>query len=177
MSSPSQDLIRANWSRCLRRERCSDRACCEPRRVAETTVALTGLASASSRERATTRLSGRIRANVTDPLLLRKIAAGAKTEGGDRGAVEVKGIAAPVPGARWCERPLTADPTIGCAVMKGSSGSILRATAGRSGIGAQQAFSRGIARVSNAPMIGIGGHLAMPPLPHHRAYGSSTTAV
>ena len=21
-------------------------------------------------------------------------------------------------------------------------------------------------------MIGIGGHLAMPPLPHHRAYGS-----
>src|SRR5207237_7068811 len=24
----------------------------------------------------------------------------------------------------------------------------------------------------DAPMIGIGGHLAMPPLPHHRAYGS-----
>ena len=23
-----------------------------------------------------------------------------------------------------------------------------------------------------APMIGIGGHLAVPPLPHHRAYGS-----
>ena len=23
-----------------------------------------------------------------------------------------------------------------------------------------------------APNIGIGGHLAMPPLPHHRAYGS-----
>src|SRR6516165_8227527 len=23
-----------------------------------------------------------------------------------------------------------------------------------------------------APMIGIGGHLAAPPLPHHRAYGS-----
>src|SRR4249919_2862547 len=22
------------------------------------------------------------------------------------------------------------------------------------------------------PLIGIGGHLAMPPLPHHRAYGS-----
>ena len=28
-----------------------------------------------------------------------------------------------------------------------------------------------------APMIGIGGHLAVPPLPHHRAYGSRTTAV
>jgi hypothetical protein len=26
-------------------------------------------------------------------------------------------------------------------------------------------------------MIGIGGHLAVPPLPHHRAYGSRTTAV
>jgi hypothetical protein len=26
-------------------------------------------------------------------------------------------------------------------------------------------------------LIGIGGHLAMPPLPHHRAYGSRTTAV
>ena len=25
-----------------------------------------------------------------------------------------------------------------------------------------------------APMIGIGGHLAVPPLPHHRAYGSRT---
>ena len=24
----------------------------------------------------------------------------------------------------------------------------------------------------DAPVIGIGGHLAMPPLPHHRAYGS-----
>src|ERR1700752_31622 len=38
--------------------------------------------------------------------------------------------------------------------------------------GARPAFSRGGARVSNAPEIGIGGHLAMPPLPHHRAYGS-----
>ena len=28
-----------------------------------------------------------------------------------------------------------------------------------------------------APKIGIGGHLAVPPLPHHRAYGSRTTAV
>src|SRR6266404_5366451 len=28
-----------------------------------------------------------------------------------------------------------------------------------------------------APEIGIGGHLAVPPLPHHRAYGSRTTAV
>ena len=26
-------------------------------------------------------------------------------------------------------------------------------------------------------VIRIGGHLAMPPLPHHRAYGSRTTAV
>ena len=26
--------------------------------------------------------------------------------------------------------------------------------------------------VSIAGSIGIGGHLAMPPLPHHRAYGS-----
>ena len=26
-------------------------------------------------------------------------------------------------------------------------------------------------------VIGIGGHLAVPPLPHHRAYGSRTTAV
>ena len=25
--------------------------------------------------------------------------------------------------------------------------------------------------------IGIGGHLTVPPLPHHRAYGSRTTAV
>ena len=25
--------------------------------------------------------------------------------------------------------------------------------------------------------IGIGGHLTAPPLPHHRAYGSRTTAV
>jgi len=25
--------------------------------------------------------------------------------------------------------------------------------------------------------IGIGGHLAVPPLPHHRAYGSRTAAV
>src|SRR5260221_12144953 len=39
-------------------------------------------------------------------------------------------------------------------------------------IGAQQAFSRGTPRVSNAPTIGIGGHLAVPPLPHHRAYGA-----
>ena len=28
-----------------------------------------------------------------------------------------------------------------------------------------------------AHMIGIGGRLATPPLPHHRAYGSRTTAV
>ena len=27
------------------------------------------------------------------------------------------------------------------------------------------------------PKIGIGGHLTVPPLPHHRAYGSRTTAV
>src|SRR6516162_10650344 len=27
---------------------------------------------------------------------------------------------------------------------------------------------------ANAPPIGIGGHLAVPPLPHHRAYGSRT---
>ena len=26
--------------------------------------------------------------------------------------------------------------------------------------------------VANAPKIGIGGRLATPPLPHHRAYGS-----
>src|SRR6516162_1121312 len=26
----------------------------------------------------------------------------------------------------------------------------------------------------NGPLIGIGGHLAVPPLPHHRAYGSRT---
>jgi hypothetical protein len=26
-------------------------------------------------------------------------------------------------------------------------------------------------------LIGIGGHLMVPPLPHHRAYGSRTTAV
>jgi len=29
----------------------------------------------------------------------------------------------------------------------------------------------------DAPKIGIGGHLTVPPLPHHRAYGSRTTAV
>src|SRR5437762_4220125 len=28
--------------------------------------------------------------------------------------------------------------------------------------------------VAFAPEIGIGGHLAVPPLPHHRAYGSRT---
>ena len=28
-----------------------------------------------------------------------------------------------------------------------------------------------------AASIGIGGRLAVPPLPHHRAYGSRTTAV
>ena len=28
------------------------------------------------------------------------------------------------------------------------------------------------ARVAQTKTIGIGGHLAMPPLPHHRAYGS-----
>ena len=29
----------------------------------------------------------------------------------------------------------------------------------------------------NEGLIGIGGRLATPPLPHHRAYGSRTTAV
>ena len=29
----------------------------------------------------------------------------------------------------------------------------------------------------NGAGIGIGGNLAVPPLPHHRAYGSRTTAV
>ena len=32
---------------------------------------------------------------------------------------------------------------------------------------------RMIARDAPALSIGIGGHLAMPPLPHHRAYGSA----
>ena len=32
-------------------------------------------------------------------------------------------------------------------------------------------------RPKKKKLIGIGGHLAMPPLPHHRAYGSRTTAV
>src|SRR5438128_8177609 len=31
--------------------------------------------------------------------------------------------------------------------------------------------------VALGAVIGIGGHLAVPPLPHHRAYGSRTTAV
>jgi len=31
--------------------------------------------------------------------------------------------------------------------------------------------------VGSGSMIEIGGHLAVPPLPHHRAYGSRTTAV
>ena len=31
--------------------------------------------------------------------------------------------------------------------------------------------------VAASELIGIGGHLAVPPLPHHRAYGSRTTAV
>ena len=31
--------------------------------------------------------------------------------------------------------------------------------------------------MASGEMIGIGGHLAVPPLPHHRAYGSRTTAV
>jgi len=30
---------------------------------------------------------------------------------------------------------------------------------------------------SNRPRIGIGGSLTAPPLPHHRAYGSRTTAI
>jgi hypothetical protein len=33
------------------------------------------------------------------------------------------------------------------------------------------------ATVCSAPKIGIGGHLATSPLPHHLAYGSRTTAV
>jgi hypothetical protein len=32
-------------------------------------------------------------------------------------------------------------------------------------------------KVRLVPMIGIGGHLTAPPLPHHPAYGSRTTAV
>src|ERR1700736_5029980 len=34
-----------------------------------------------------------------------------------------------------------------------------------------------VAQQALEAMIGIGGHLAVPPLPHHRAYGSRTTAV
>ena len=38
----------------------------------------------------------------------------------------------------------------------------------------RQAPSPGVSIVPGRqpPVIGIGGHLAMPPLPHHRAYGS-----
>ena len=35
-------------------------------------------------------------------------------------------------------------------------------------------LSPGRPATRDAPMIGIGGHLAVPPLPHHRAYGSRT---
>src|SRR6516165_11255742 len=38
-------------------------------------------------------------------------------------------------------------------------------------------FANPVANGQVAPKIGIGGHLAVPPLPHHRAYGSRTTAV
>ena len=36
---------------------------------------------------------------------------------------------------------------------------------------------KGRPSIKPSGMIGIGGHLAVPPLPHHRAYGSRTTAV
>src|SRR6266481_77014 len=36
---------------------------------------------------------------------------------------------------------------------------------------------RGVPYPDQCLLIGIGGHLAVPPLPHHRAYGSRTTAV
>jgi hypothetical protein len=36
---------------------------------------------------------------------------------------------------------------------------------------------RPLCKVGRGAWIGIGGHLAVPPLPHHRAYGSRTTAV
>ena len=36
----------------------------------------------------------------------------------------------------------------------------------------QETFAGTRANGRGAPKIGIGGHLAVPPLPHHRAYGS-----
>src|SRR5438067_9206861 len=41
-----------------------------------------------------------------------------------------------------------------------------------SAMGQSSAISDRRAIGRKAPMIGIGGHLAVPPLPHHRAYGS-----
>jgi hypothetical protein len=41
-------------------------------------------------------------------------------------------------------------------------------------MGGDRAFTRTRPGGEVAPMIGIGGHLAVPPLPHHRAYGSRT---
>jgi hypothetical protein len=38
----------------------------------------------------------------------------------------------------------------------------------------ERTFARESGNDEVAPKIGIGGHLAMPPLPHHRAYGSRT---
>jgi D-arabinose 1-dehydrogenase-like Zn-dependent alcohol dehydrogenase len=40
-----------------------------------------------------------------------------------------------------------------------------------------QSIRARVTEVRNGAWIGIGGHLAVPPLPHHRAYGSRTTAV
>jgi hypothetical protein len=56
------------------------------------------------------------------------------------------------------------------AVAKGG----LRRTAEMGGF---RSFADTRANGEVAPEIGIGGRLAVPPLPHHRAYGSRTTAV
>ena len=48
---------------------------------------------------------------------------------------------------------------------------------GTKGIRQLRALVGGRAICRNRFLIGIGGRLATPPLPHHRAYGSRTTAV
>src|SRR5216684_2502058 len=49
---------------------------------------------------------------------------------------------------------------------------ILAADVGMAALTEWASPARQIGKVAFPPLIGIGGHLAVPPLPHHRAYGS-----
>ena len=73
---------------------------------------------------------------------------------------------------RWCAYPHALDANghrcegrANKAVCWGAAGALDRAAADA------QAAEHGIAE-AHRQLIGIGGHLTMPPLPHHQAYGS-----